>query len=103
MERLVALGQITPEEAQVHPQRNVIYRTIGDRDEVEIDLFIQQMDPGSGLLLCSDGLSGKVGDDEMWQIIERYPSPQEACEQLVQTANDRGGEDNITAIIVQVQ
>jgi serine/threonine protein phosphatase PrpC len=103
VERLVALGQITPGEARVHPQRNVIYRTIGDKEEAEIDFFAQTLKPGDSLLLCSDGLSGKVEDAEIWRLVKRSRSPQEACEQLVQAANDRGGGDNITVILVQAQ
>ncbi len=103
VERLVALGQITPGEARVHPQRNVIYRTVGDKEEAEIDFFVQSLDSGDSLLLCSDGLSGKVEDAEIWRLVKRSRSPQEACEQLVQAANDRGGGDNITVVIVQAQ
>jgi protein phosphatase len=103
VERLVALGQITPGEARVHPQRNVIYRTIGDKEEAEIDFFVQALDSGDSLLLCSDGLSGRVEDAEIWRLVRRSRSPQEACEQLVQAANDRGGGDNITVVIVQAQ
>lgn len=101
VERLIALGQITADEARIHPQRNVIYRTIGDKDEAEIDFFVQQLNPGDNLLLCSDGLSGKVEDVEIWRLVRRSRSPQEACEQLVQAANDNGGDDNVTVIIVQ--
>jgi serine/threonine protein phosphatase PrpC len=103
VERLVALGQITPGEARVHPQRNVIYRTIGDKEEAEIDFFVQTLNSGDSLLLCSDGLNGRVEDAEIWRLVKRSRSPQEACEQLVQAANDRGGGDNITVIIVQAQ
>jgi protein phosphatase len=103
VERLVALGQITPGEARVHPQRNVIYRTIGDKEEVEADFFVQRLNPGDSLLLCSDGLSGRVEDAEIWRLVRRCRSPQEACEQLVRAANDRGGYDNVTVIIVQAQ
>jgi serine/threonine protein phosphatase PrpC len=101
VERLIALGQITPDEARIHPQRNVIYRTVGDKEEVEIDLFVQQLNPGDSLLLCSDGLSGKVEDVEIWRLARRGRSPQEACERLVQAANDNGGDDNVTVIIIQ--
>jgi serine/threonine protein phosphatase PrpC len=101
VERLVAMGQITADEARVHPQRNVIYRTIGDKEEAEADFFVRQLKPGDSLLLCSDGLSGKVEDAEIWRLVRRGRSPQEACEQLVQAANDNGGDDNITVIIVQ--
>ena len=101
VERLIALGQIKPDEARIHPQRNVIYRTIGDKTEAEIDFFVQKLNPGDSLLLCSDGLNGKVEDAEIWRLVSRSRSPQEACEQLVQAANDYGGDDNVTVIIVQ--
>lgn len=101
VERLVALGQIKPDEARIHPQRNVIYRTIGDKKEAEIDFFVQKLNPGDSMLLCSDGLSGKVEDAEIWRLVSLSRSPQEACEQLVQAANDNGGDDNVTVIIVQ--
>jgi protein phosphatase len=101
VERLVALGQITPEEARVHPQRNVIYRTIGDKEDAEVDFFVQKLNPGDSLLLCSDGLNGKLEDTDIWQLVDHSRSPQEACEQLVQAANDNGGDDNVTVIIVQ--
>ncbi len=101
VERLVALGQISPDEARIHPQRNVIYRTVGDKEDAEIDFFVEKLNPGDSLLLCSDGLSGKVEDAEIWRLVDRARSPQEACEQLVQAANDYGGDDNITVIIVQ--
>ena len=101
VERLVALGQIKPHEARTHPQRNVIYRTIGDKSEAEVDFFSQKLNPGDSLLLCSDGLTGRVEDVEIWQLVSRSRSPQEACEQLVRAANDNGGDDNVTVIIVQ--
>jgi serine/threonine protein phosphatase PrpC len=101
VERLVALGQIRPDEARIHPQRNVIYRTIGDKEEAEIDFFVQKLSPGDSLLLCSDGLTGKIEDAEILRVVSLSRSPQEACEHLVQAANDNGGDDNITVIIVQ--
>jgi len=102
VERLVATGQITREEAATHPQRNVIYRTIGDKPRVEVDTFEQQLAPGEALLLCSDGLSGMVPDEQIWQIWRTSTSPQEACDRLVEAANGAGGEDNISVIVVQV-
>jgi serine/threonine protein phosphatase PrpC len=101
VERLISTGQILPEEARTHPQRNVIYRTIGDKEKAEIDFFVQRLDPGDSLLLCSDGLNGKVEDNEIWRLVSRSLSPQEACEQLIQAANENGGNDNVTAIILQ--
>jgi protein phosphatase len=102
VERLVATGQITREEAANHPQKNVIYRVIGDRPHVENDVYEQRIAPGEALLLCSDGLSGMVPDDQMWHIWRTSTSPQEACDRLVEAANEAGGEDNITVVIVQI-
>lgn len=102
VERLVATGQITPEEAARHPQRNVIYRVIGDRATVEADLFERRLSTGEALLLCSDGLSGMLPDEAIWNIWKNANSPQEACDRLVQAANQAGGDDNITVIIVQL-
>ncbi|MGC8947619.1 MAG: Stp1/IreP family PP2C-type Ser/Thr phosphatase [Anaerolineae bacterium] len=102
VERLVATGQITREEAATHPQRNVIYRTIGDKARVEVDLFEQRLAPGEALLICSDGLSGMVPDEQIWQIWRTSTSPQEACDRLVEAANGAGGEDNISVIVLQV-
>jgi len=102
VERLVATGQITREEAANHPQKNVIYRVMGDKPRVKADLFEQQLAPGEALLLCSDGLSGMVPDEQIWQIWHTSTSPQEACDRLVAEANQAGGEDNITVVIVKV-
>jgi serine/threonine protein phosphatase PrpC len=103
VERLVATGQITHEEAANHPQKNVIYRVIGDKPQVKTDLFEQRLALGDALLLCSDGLSGMVPDEQMWQIWRVAPSPQDACDQLIEAANQAGGEDNITTVIVQAK
>jgi len=102
VERLVATGQITPEEAVTHPQKNVIYRVIGDKSHVEVDLFEQRLAPREALLLCSDGLSGMIDDQQIEHIWRISTSPQDACDQLVEAANEAGGEDNITVVIVQV-
>ena len=103
VERLVATGQITRDEANHHPQRNVIYRVIGDKPHTEIDLFRQLLHIGEALLLCSDGLSGMVPDEQIWQIWRTSTSPQEACDRLVEVANQAGGVDNITVVVVQVE
>jgi protein phosphatase len=103
VERLVATGQITPEEAKTHPQRNVIYRTIGDKANVEVDVSTYRLTSGDRLLLCSDGLSGMVPDDDMWRIVDGSASLPEACRHLIDAANARGGDDNITVIIIQLE
>jgi PPM family protein phosphatase len=101
VERLVATGQITREEAQYHPQSNVIYRTIGDKAKIEVDISYAHIAPGEFLLLCSDGLSGMVSDERMQQIVSQAVSPQIACAELIAAANAAGGDDNISVIIVK--
>jgi serine/threonine protein phosphatase PrpC len=103
VERLVATGQITREEARHHPQRNVIYRTMGDKIDLEVDTSTHQLHPGDRLLLCSDGLNGMVDDDTMREIVlVQAASPQDACDKLVQAANAAGGDDNITVVVLEV-
>lgn len=100
--RLQELGQLTPEEAEVHPQRNVLYRAIGQGDTLEVDAATRRLPPSSLLLLCSDGLWGVISDEQIAAILQEFDDPQEACDQLVAMANANGGPDNITAVIVQM-
>lgn len=101
VERLVATGKISPQEARTHPQRNMIYRTIGDKSRVETDVFTQRLQVGNYLLLCSDGLNGMITDQKIFDIVHTSTCPQNACDRLVKAANEAGGEDNITVIAVQ--
>ncbi len=101
VERLRELGQLTDEEAAVHPQRNVLYRAIGQGANLEIDTLIHPVPKGGFLLLCSDGLWGEVPEDVIYRIISGSNHPQEACEALVRAANAAGGPDNITAVLVR--
>jgi PPM family protein phosphatase len=100
---LVSAGLITHEEARVHPQRNQIYRTVGDKLDVEIDVFPQILSVGDILLLCSDGLWEMVRDETIQAILLRASSPQSACDELIQAANTAGGEDNISVIIIKLE
>ncbi len=101
--RLLELGQLTPEEAEVHPQRNVLYRAIGQGETLEVDAATRRMPPTSRLLLCSDGLWGVIGDEKIAEILNEYvDDDQEACNKLVATANELGGPDNITAVLVHM-
>jgi protein phosphatase len=102
VERLIATNQISREEARFHPQRNVIYRTIGDKSKIDVEVSTAPLDPGDYLLLCSDGLSGMLDDHTILKYVIEAPSPQAACDALVSAANAAGGDDNITVIIVQV-
>lgn len=101
VERLRELGQLTAEEAAVHPQRNVLYRAIGQGATLEVDVSSLPTPRSGYLMVCSDGLWGVLGDQRMKEIIAEAPSPQIACEQLVDAANAAGGPDNITVILVR--
>jgi len=100
VERLKELGQITPEEAMTHPQRNVLYRALGQGGSMEVDTYFQLLPTGSQLLLCSDGLWGAVPEREMAAIIAAASSPQIGCSRLIEAAITHGGDDNITAILI---
>lgn len=102
VEQLIAGGLVTREERYTHPQRNQIYRSLGDDLEMQFDLFTQKLQPGMRLLLCSDGLWEMVRDDELARILGEAGNPQEACEELVRAANQHGGEDNVTAVVIEV-
>lgn len=102
VERLVQIGQLTREEARVHKQKNVIYSTIGDKEEMEIGLYQVNLQPGDRLLLCSDGLSGMITDEEILRLSRANPDPAATCKALVEAAKMAGGHDNITALIVEM-
>jgi serine/threonine protein phosphatase PrpC len=100
VERLRELGQLTPDEAATHPQRNVLYRAIGQGANLEVDVVTHPVPHGGYVLLCSDGLWGVITDEAIQHIIHSAPSPQLACEELVRAANAAGGPDNITALLI---
>lgn len=99
VDRLVSAGRLTPDEAAVHPQRNVLYRAVGQGGTLEVDTHVRGMQSGERLLLCSDGLWGMVEEDEIVSLIRNASSSQAACEDLVAAANQAGGSDNITAVL----
>jgi serine/threonine protein phosphatase PrpC len=101
--RLVEAGVIGPEEVRTHPQRNQIYRCLGHRPNLKVDIFTQEMQAGDVLVLCSDGLWEMVLDAQIQRIIEGSLSPQKACDALVEAANRAGGEDNIAVIVVKME
>lgn len=102
VQRLQELGQLSPAEAAVHPQRNVLYRAVGQGEGLEVDIESRRLSPGAMLLLCSDGLWGLVPDEKLEAIIREGPSLQAACEKMVAAANAAGGPDNITALLVRL-
>jgi protein phosphatase len=102
VERMVREGQIERDEARYHPYRNVIYRSIGCREEIEIDIVRCMLRSGESFVLCSDGLNGMLTDQEICDIVLRNPEPSQAAKELVVAANARGGEDNVSVVVVTV-
>ncbi len=100
VEQLVREGRLSPEEASSHPQKAIITRALGIDPEVEVDTYPVDLRPGDRLLLCSDGLTNMVADTAIAGILSRQPDPQQAAEQLVDMANDAGGDDNITVVVI---
>jgi serine/threonine protein phosphatase PrpC len=100
VQELVDDGRLSPEDAERHPQRSVITRALGIDPEVEFDLFTYKLQVGDRLLLCSDGLSDVVEPTQIRNVLLRVRSPQKAARQLVTVANEQGGPDNITVIVV---
>jgi protein phosphatase len=100
--RMMELGQLTPEDAAIHPQRNVLYRALGQGEPFDPDLSTFPLPGGGQILICSDGLWGVVPEDIMSEIITSASNPQAACQTLVDSANAAGGPDNITAILVRL-
>jgi protein phosphatase len=97
----VRLGLLTDEEAHKHPMRNIITRALGNREELEVDVTEESLREGDIFMLCSDGLSSMLSDDEiLGTLAEHLQDPEAACRALVEQANDRGGDDNITVVIL---
>jgi protein phosphatase len=100
--RLVELGQLDPEEAKVHPHRNFIYRSLGGPPPIDVDTFVRTLHPGDRLLLCSDGLNSMIEDEAIAGVLSAEKDPREGARKLIELANEAGGHDNITAILVDI-
>ena len=98
--RMVRSGEITAAEADVHPHKNVLTRALGTDAEVEVDEETISLSDGDRLLLCSDGLTGMVTEDQIQAILENSDDPQRAADQLVRAANRAGGVDNISVVVL---
>lgn len=100
VEELVREGRLTSEQAEVHPQRSIITRALGIESDVDVDRYTVPAVVGDRVLLCSDGLTTMVRADDIASILRREPHPGHAAEQLVDAANEAGGEDNITVVVL---
>ncbi|HLI89454.1 MAG TPA: PP2C family serine/threonine-protein phosphatase [Ktedonobacteraceae bacterium] len=101
--RLVESNQIAPEDIYTHPQRNLIYRSLGaGHKSIEVDIFHEVVRPGDIFLLCSDGLWEMVRPQDLLKALSEQSSPQKTCDTLIDLANEGGGEDNISAVVVHV-
>lgn len=101
VQRMIELGNITEEEARVHPQRNVLYRAVGQTDPLHPDVHTHLLPHPGYLMICSDGLWGVVPDAEIFRIIHASATVVDACQKLVDAANQEGGPDNISVVLVQ--
>ena len=102
VKRLEDLGQITADEAAIHPQRNILYRALGQVEQVDADIVSITLPSSGYLVVCSDGLWGLVSDQEISRIISSADDPQQASQLLLEAANTAGGPDNISVIIIKI-
>jgi serine/threonine protein phosphatase PrpC len=98
--RMVTEGEISKEEAETHPQRSVLTRALGVETVVDVDDDTVQVHPGDRLLLCTDGLTSMVSEQAVEEVLRAVPDPREAAQRLVQLANEGGGTDNTTVVVL---
>lgn len=102
VEDLVHRGELTPEEARSHPQKNLITRALGAEPEARTDLYDLELKVGEFLLLCSDGLSNTLTDQELLYEVLYGEAPESCCQRMLEIALSRGAPDNVTAVLIQL-
>ena len=100
VEEMVRMGEISKEQARNHPDKNIITRAVGARAEVEVDFFNEELHPGDLILMCSDGLTNMLEDEEILKIMKGAYTIKEKAQRLIDGANEHGGKDNIAVIII---
>jgi protein phosphatase len=100
VQELVDAGEISREQAAVHPRRHVVTRALGTGDESEADYWLLPIEEGDRILVCSDGLNGELDDQQIVSILSSQPDPQAAVDELIQAALRSGGRDNVTCIVL---
>ncbi len=103
VEEQVMAGFLTPEQGRIHPQRNVLTRSLGDSEVPEVDVRTEPVQNGDAFVLCSDGLTGGVTDAEILAQVRRHPAPSNAAQALVDLANEKDGSDNVTVVVAHCQ
>jgi protein phosphatase len=103
VEALVAAGHLTHEQAEEHPMKNVLYRALGQNEDIEVDVYETQLHSGDHIVMCSDGLTRHVKPREIAEIVLSIDDPEIASQALVDLANARGGEDNVSVIVIAVE
>lgn len=102
VQRLIEMNELTPEEAESYPQKNVLYRAIGQNEKLKMERLVRTLPPSAQVLICTDGLWDMIEDEMIKRIALAADSPQAACDSLVKLANDRGGIDNVSCIVFKV-
>ena len=102
VQMMVSRGELTPEQARTYPGKNLITRAIGTESVVECDIFHRRMDAGECLLLCTDGLSNLVDEQEILFEVVHGANKQSSCERLLDIAKYRGAPDNVTSVLIQI-
>ena len=101
VEEMIRVGELQRKDAKSHPDRNIITRAVGVRTPVKIDFFDIKLEPGDVILLCSDGLTNMVEDEDILRIVKKSSSLKEAAQRLVKEANKNGGKDNISVVLAE--
>ncbi len=101
VEELVSSGKINRNQAREHENKNVITRAVGACDEVEAEMFSVEVTKGSKIVMCSDGLTNMVEDADIMRLVKEFDDLQDCCQELIRLANDNGGRDNISVVIIE--
>lgn len=101
VEEMVRMGELAKDAAKDHPDKNIITRAIGAAQDVDVDFFEVELYPQDYILMCSDGLTNMVEDEDIRRIVQSQRDVAERVEKLVETANDHGGQDNITVVVIE--
>lgn len=100
VEEMVRMGGMSPEVARNHPDKNIITRAVGARDTVEVDFFSEDLFEGDIVLMCSDGLTNMLSDDEIYEILMSEGTLEDKPQRLIDAANANGGKDNIAVVLI---